>query len=76
MGRLNAQTATVSGRKGKDLRRKGQRCRQAGVPEESVRNGYPDNAPVLFGTGYSTSQDIYVLHMNLRTNSGYILTQH
>jgi hypothetical protein len=76
MRRLNAHTATVSGRKGKDLRRKGQRCRQAGVPEESVRNEYPDNAPVQFGTGYSTSHGIYVFRMDLGTNSDYIPTQH
>jgi len=75
MGRLNAHTATVSGRKGKDLRWQGQRCRQAGVPEESVRNGYPDNAPVQFGTGYSTSQGIYQFCMDLGTNSDYIPTK-
>jgi hypothetical protein len=75
VGRLNTHTATVSGRKGKDLRRKGQRCRQAGVPEESVRNEYPDNAPVRFGTGYSTSQGIYEFRMDLATNSDYIPTQ-
>jgi len=76
MRRLNTHTTTVSGRKGKDLRSKGQRCRQAGVPEESVRNGYPDNAPVQFGTGYSTSHSIHVLRMDLVTNSNYIPTQH
>jgi len=76
MRRLNAHTATVGGRKGKDLRRKGQRCRQAGVPEESVRNGYPDNAPVQFGTGFSTSHGIYVFRVDLGTNSDYIPTQH
>jgi hypothetical protein len=72
LGRLNAHTATLSGRKGKDLRWKGQRCRQAGVPEERVRNGYPDNAPVQFGTGYSTSQVIYEFCMDLGTSSDYI----
>jgi hypothetical protein len=76
MGRLDACTVTVSDRKGKDLQRKGQRCRQAGVPEQGARNGYTDNAAVRFGTGYSTAQVIYIFRMDLETNSYYIPAQH
>jgi hypothetical protein len=42
-----AGVAAVRDRKGKDLRER-QRCHQAGVPEQGIRTGSTENAPVRY----------------------------
>jgi hypothetical protein len=47
MRRCHAGVADVRDRKGKDLQ-EGQRCHQAGVPEQGIRTGSIENAPVRY----------------------------